>query len=156
MKRKHFFGICGLLLIALVGAYSQKPQTSSREVKLTTAQQKEYQQLVRSRAGKTAIETWARKHKLRIISLKDYDIVIPEPAFEHPNIQEASNCDATRCPVATGSYSITNTLGKITGYQAVRCTAKSCKWIKDSQGRYQRICGDWKCENEGPPISTID
>jgi hypothetical protein len=152
MKQRHLFGVCSLFLITLA-AYSQTPQLRSREVTLTTAQRQEYLQQVRSRSSKTAIAAWARKHKLRIISLKDYDIVIPDQGFEHPTIQEASNCDATKCPVATGSYGITNTLGKITGYQAVRCTAKSCKWIKDSQGRNQRICGDWKCENEGPPIS---
>jgi len=156
MKRRHFFGLCALLMSALVVTYSQKPQTSLKEFKLTTTQQREYLQLVKSKSGKTAMEAWARKHKLRIVSLKNYDVVIPEPGFERPTIQETSSCDATKCPVATGSYGITNTQGKITGWQAVNCTAKSCKWIKDSQGRYQRICADWKCENEGPPISTID
>lgn len=150
MKRIVLFGVGSLFLIALV-AFSQTPPLRSRELKLTTAQRQEYLQLVRSRSGETAIKAWARKHKLRIISLKDYDIVIPEPGFEPP--EAAGACDASKCPVATGSYSITNTLGKITGWQAVRCTAKSCKWVKDSQGRNQRICADWKCENEGPPIS---
>jgi len=152
MKRIYLFGVGSLLLIALV-AYSQTPPLRSRDSKLTTAQRQEYLQLIKSRSGETAIKTWARKNKLRIISLEDYDIVIPEPGFERPTIQEASSCDASKCPVATGSYSITNTLGKITGWQGVRCTAKSCKWIKDSQGRNQRICADWKCENEGPPIN---
>ena len=152
MKRISLIILTVLALALLVLA--QRQTSPSKTFKLTTAQQQEYVKLVKSNLGKSAVETWARRHKLQIVSLKNYDIiVIPEQGFQNPTIQEASNCDATKCPVATGSYSITNTLGRITGYQAVRCTAKSCKWIKDSQGRNQRICGDWKCENEGPPIS---
>jgi hypothetical protein len=151
MKRRYLFGVCSLVLLGLVVVHSQTPQSRSREFKLTAAQRQEYQQLVKSGSGKTAIEAWARKHKLRIVSLKDYDIVvIPEPGFERPTVQEASNCDPKNCPAATGSTTIVNTLGKVLGIQNVKCKASTCKWVKDAQGRNQRICGGRKCENDGP------
>lgn len=154
MKRSHLLAACGSVLIGLAVTYSQTPESKLKPFKLTTAQHQEYLQLVKSDSGKAAVEAWARRNKLQILSFKAYSImVIPKTDLgDHtvPTVEEAAKCDPKNCPVATGTQAIVNSQGKILGAQTISCKAGSCKWIKDSQGRWNRICGSWKCENSGP------
>jgi hypothetical protein len=110
----------------------------------------EYKQLRKSEAGESGVRAWARKHKLEIVSLKGYDIlVIPEqaPVNEPPAV---SKCDARKCPVADLTYGVKNYGGKIVGMQWQTCTAGSCKLVRDPvTGGWKRNCGDWKCKDVG-------
>jgi hypothetical protein len=115
---------------------------------LTPALRGEYKQLVKSKAGESAVRAWARKHKLEIVSLKGYNIqVIPEqPQVSEPEAAQA--CDAKKCPLSEGSVEVYNRLGVYIGTQFIKCKAGSCKWVKNpATGRWQRVCGNWKCEN---------
>lgn len=159
MKRITMILIATLALALLVYAQSRTPvQTpESRQAArpasgkaLTPAMRDGYMQLIKSGAGESGVRAWARKHKLEIVRLKGYDIlVIPEqaPVNESPF---ATKCDATKCQEASGTSWVNNTHGQIVGYQNLTCIAKSCKWVKDPlTGGYRRMCGDWKCKNDG-------
>lgn len=164
---KRISMVIALALALLVSTYSQTPQSEAgsfattqdqtkaqeqtkRGALLTPAMREEYTGLVKSDAGEAAVRAWARKHKLEIVSLKGYDIlVIPEQGPQNPTVQEAANCDAKKCPTADGTSSVFNTLNQHVGFQVIKCKATSCKWVKDINGRWQRFCGGWKCENDG-------
>jgi hypothetical protein len=159
MKRISLIILGGLALVLLVSAYAQTPtqrttpSTQAQQTKidavLTPDMQKEYVQLTKSRAREADVRSWARRHKLEIVSLKGYDIVvIPEQPPHRGSPEEASNCDAKKCPKVTGAYGVANTLGALVGWQSTSCTAKSCTWRWDQYFKsWTRICGDWKCEN---------
>ena len=167
MKRISLIILGGMALVLLVSAYGQTPtqqtnrntqvqqttqagqvQKTERDTSLTPALRTEYVQLIKSRSSKAAIQDWARKHKLKIVSLKDYDILVPEqPPSRQP--EEVGACDATKCPIADATVQLKDRLGRDLGVQFLKCKAGSCKWVKDNDGRYMRLCGSWKCENEG-------
>lgn len=122
---------------------------ASRDAPVTTAMWKEYEQLLKSKSGEASVRSWARRNKLQIVSQKGYEVtVIPEqrPTTD-PGPQELGACDARKCPTANAAYPVTNSLGQMVGYQYMKCTAGSCKWVKDSEGRWNRICGNWKCSD---------
>jgi hypothetical protein len=155
MKRSHLFGVCSLVLMGLLVAHSQTPQSRPRAFKLTTAQQQEYVKLVKSNSGKAAVRAWARKHKLEIISLKGYNItVIPEQEPQYPTDQElrAAACDPKTCPTLVGSSMVLDAGGTFLGVQQMNCTAKQCKliWIEIGGKRVQvKHCTDYKCADAG-------
>ena len=171
MRRISLIILAALALTVLVSAYSQTPtqqtnrnvqvqqtsqaQGTDRDGLITPAMKKEYLQLLKSRSSKAAVQDWARKYKLRIVHLKEYDILVPEqPPTREP--EEVGACDATKCPIAVAYMTLKNRLGEILGEQEIKCKAGSCKWIKDLQGRYLRLCGSWKCENVGPLLVRLD
>ena len=129
MKRITMILIATLVLALLVYAQSrtpvQAPETrqAARPASgktLTPAMRDEYKQLRKSEAGESGVRAWARKHKLEIVSLKGYDIlVIPEqaPVNEPPAV---SKCDARKCPVADLTYGVKNYGGKIVGMIALQ------------------------------------
>lgn len=128
-------------------------QQESRGSLLTPAMRKEYAELVKSNSGEAAVRAWARRHKLEIVSLKAYDImVIPEQSPQDPPEQElfAGSCDPKKCDTASGISNVKNLKGQIVGFVVVKCTAGSCKWVKDANGKWQRRCGDWSCNSDGP------
>ncbi len=159
MKRITMILIATLTLALLVYAQSRPPvqTTESKQAAqrasgnvLTPAMRDEYKQLVKSKAGESALRDWARKHKLEIVSLKGYNIqVIPEqPQVSEPEAAHA--CDSKKCPKAGGTVDVYNRLGVYLGLQFVKCTAGSCTWVKNpTTGNWQRVCGNWKCENDG-------
>jgi hypothetical protein len=157
MKRITMILIATLTLALLIYAQSLPPvpTTTSKQAAqptsgsvLTSALRNEYVQLRKSNAGEPAVRAWVKKHKLEIVSLKGYDImVIPEQATQTPTVQEANSCDPKKCPAASGSYGVFNTRNQYLGEQFFTCKANTCKWVKDSQGRWNRICGGWKCNN---------
>ncbi len=150
MKRTSVVAVCALMLSALILALGQAPQR--KKFSLTDAQQQEYVQLVRSNSGKTAIEAWAHKHKLQIVSLKGYDIVvIPEqPPTPSSNPEEVSACDVTKCGLVSGVANISNTKGVIVGFQAMTCKATRCHFVwNDKLKSYTRICTDYRCATVG-------
>lgn len=165
MKRITMIFMATLTLALLVYTQSRttisplmKAQAAqeSRDTPVTPAMWKEYEQLLKAKSGEASVRSWARRHKLEIVSLKGYDFqVIPEqrPTAD-PGPQEISACDAKKCPTANAAYTVTNTLGQMVGYQYMKCAAGSCKWVKDSQGRWNRICGNWKCtDGQRVPLS---
>ena len=150
MKRSHLFGVCSLVLMALLVANSQTPESRRRAFKLTTAQQQEYAKLVESKSGEAAVRAWARKHKLEIVSLKGYSItVIPEQEPQYPTDQErATKCDPKSCQTFRGSTIVLDVAGTLVGQQEVICTARQCKfiWIEIGGKRVQvKHCFDHKC-----------
>jgi hypothetical protein len=157
MKRITMILIATLALALLVYAQSrttvqtigskQAAQPASGNV-LTPAMRDEYKQLVKSKAGESAVRAWAGKHKLEIVSLKGYDIkVIPEQPQVN-QLEAAQACDAKKCPIAEGSLEVHNRLGVYLGTQFITCKAGSCTWVRDPKtGRFKRICGNWRCEN---------
>jgi hypothetical protein len=147
--------VIALALALLVCAYSQTPQSRPRAFKLTTAQQQEYAKLVESKSGKTAVEAWARKHKLEIVSLKGYSItVIPEQEPQYPTDPErAAACDPKLCPTAGGVATVVDAGGKLVGVQTKTCKASKCElvWVEIGGKRVQiRKCSGWTCVAEGP------
>ena len=125
---------------------------ASRNTLVTPDMWKEYGQLLKSDSGEASVRSWARRNKLEIVSLKGYAFqVIPEqrPTAD-PGPQELSACDAKKCPTSSGAYPLHNTLGKLVGFQPVKCTASSCKWIYNNDLKsYTRVCGNWKCVSDG-------
>ena len=171
MKRISLIILATLALVLLVSAYGQTTtsqtnrntqvqqadrgtptQQMKRDTLITPEMQREYVQLIKSRSGKAAVQAWARKHKLEVVSLKGYDILVPERPPTRDQPEEVGACDATKCPIAVGTVELKDRLGKYLGLQFLKCTAGGCTWVKDSNGRYLRLCGKWKCENDGPRI----
>jgi hypothetical protein len=151
--------VIAMVLALLVSTYSQTPRSkapgsSAPQLQkdqgdwFTPTMRKELMELVKSRSGEAAVRAWARRHKLEIVRLKGYDIlVIPEQAAVE---KTGGACDATKCPTAYGSYPVHNTLGQAVGTQAITCQAKNCTWIwNDEKKGWNRICGDWQCKNVG-------
>lgn len=163
MKRITMILLATLMFALLVYTQSRTTITplmkaqaaqASRTDPVTPAMWKEYEQLLRSKSGEASVRSWATRNKLQIVSLKGYDVqVIPEqrPTTD-PGPQEIGACDAKKCPTANAAYPVKNSLGQDVGYQYMTCTAGSCKWVKDSQGRWNRICGNWKC-SDGKRVS---
>jgi hypothetical protein len=162
MKRITMILLATLSLAWLVYAQSQNSfklvesalttQTISKGA-MTSAAREDYVKLVKARASESAIKDWARKNKLVIASLKSYDIIVVPEQSPVTDAVAAAAYDATKCPTADGLYPIKNTLGQTIGAQNLLCKASSCSWVKDEQGRWNRICGGWKCENTGKIMS---
>src|SRR3989442_9077185 len=110
MKRISLIILGGLALVLLVSAYGQTPtmqtnqntqiqqttqgQQTKRDSSFTPAMRSEYLQLMKSRAGEAAVRSWARKYKLEIVHLKEYDILVPQqPPTLPSNPKQASVCD---------------------------------------------------------------
>lgn len=159
MKRITMILIATLTLALLVYAQSrttvqttrikQTAQPASGTV-LTPAMRDEYKQLVKSNAGESGVRAWARKHKLEIVRLKGYDILVIPEQPQVNQIAAAQACDAKKCPIAEGSIGVINRLGKVLGIQDISCQAGSCKWVRNpTTGNWMRQCGNWKCENVG-------
>lgn len=164
MKRISLIILGGLALVLLVSAYAQTPtqqtsvstqaQQTKRDRVLTPDMQREYVQLIKSRSSEEDVQSWARKHKLQIVHLKEYDILVPEQP-PRTNPEEVGACDYKQCPKAGGGYDVKNTNGKVVGYQPTTCTASSCNWVKNpTTGTWNRMCGGWKCEDAGGVINT--
>jgi hypothetical protein len=144
--------ILALTLLALAVGFSIAQDKGGNF--FTPAIRNEYVGLVKANRGEAAVRAWASKHKLEIVSLKGYDImVIPGQGIQSPTTAEAAgSCDATKCPTAKGGYAVANTAGQGVGWRGITCTATSCYWTKDALGRWNRICGDWKCKDDGSVI----
>lgn len=161
MKRISLTILSGLVLVLLVSAYAQTPtqrispstqaQQTKIEAVLTPDMQREYAELVKSRSREADVRSWARRNKLEIVSLKGYDIVvIPEQPPHRTGPEEVSNCNPKYCGSVSGVNPVTNTLGAIVGFQAMTCTARSCKFVWNKQLKsYTRICGGWNCQTVG-------
>ena len=151
-----------LTFALLFCAYAQKPakvvdpQRAESAPSISSVAWDEYTKIVRSKQGEAAIKAWARKHKLEIVSLKGYDIVVAAPdRQEITDDLQRLGCSVSTCPTASGYVVVMDKFNpkKEVGTQRLTCKATTCKfeYNKDLK-RYIRRCGGYKCTTTGSVI----
>lgn len=127
-------------------------QTSGGEV-LTSTMRDEYVRLAKAKAPESAVKDWAKKHKLEIISLKGFDIVVIRQQIAPKGTRATDVLDPKQYPKGAGFIEMKTSQGLATGLQSTFCPMKKCFWRSDPVGGVILVClPPGSCSNTGPFI----
>jgi hypothetical protein len=115
---------------------------------LTTAMRDEYVKLAKAKASEAAVQDWARKNDLVILSKNGYDIVVIRKQAAPPGTSADTVVAPNQYPPGAGFVEIKNSQKIATGIRGVLCPMKKCSWRQDGI----MVCIPGYCSNTGMTV----